>query len=132
MRLLLDTHTFIWKLVDPAKVPPTVYAKTKNPDNELLLSAVSLWEIAIKMRKGKLDLGVESYRLIELAATMGIQTISLSADEVATYDQLTEDSHFDPFDRLLIWQAIQRDLILVSGDPQFSKFKKDGLKLLWK
>lgn len=133
MKLLLDTHTFIWKLVEPSKVPRAVYAKTKDPDNEVLLSAVSLWEIAIKVRKGKLDLGgIGNDELIDLAARMGIQTISLSPEEAATYGDLTENTHFDPFDRMLVWQAISRKLTLVSGDKEFVRFKKDGLKLIWK
>src|SRR5687767_497406 len=112
MKLLLDTHTFIWKLVDPSKVPQAVYAKTKDPDNEVLLSAVSLWEIAIKTRKGRLSLGVGNDELIDLATKMGIQTISLSPEEAGTYGRLAENTHFDPFDRMLIWQAISRKCTL--------------------
>ena len=133
MKLLLDTHTFIWKLVERSKVPQAVYKQTKDPDNDVLLSAVSLWEIAIKTRKGKLDLGgVRNDELIDLATKMGIQTIPLSPEEAATYGDLAENSHFDPFDRMLIWQAISRKLTLVSGDKEFARFKKDGLNLLWK
>lgn len=132
MKYLLDTHTFIWKIADIGKIPAKVFAATKNPDNEVFLSSVSLWEIAIKTRHKKLDLGgISNDDLIGLAERMGIQTLSLEPKEAATYGNLTEDSHFDPFDRMLIWQAIQRDMILVSKDPEFEKFKSDGLRLLW-
>lgn len=56
----------------------------------------------------------------------------LLPDEAATYGNLTEETHNDPFDRMLIWQAISRKLVLVSGDSEFKRFKKDGLRLLWK
>ena len=133
MKFLLDTHTFIWKVGDSGRVPRSVYAATENPANEVFISAVSLWEIAIKTRKGKLDLGdVDSGDLIALARKMGIGTINLSPEEAATSSNLTEDTHFDPFDWMLIWQAISRKMTLVSGDPEFSRFKADGLRLLWK
>ncbi|MEO7675104.1 MAG: type II toxin-antitoxin system VapC family toxin [Pyrinomonadaceae bacterium] len=133
MRYLLDTHTFIWKMADSGRVPKSVYAATEDPANEVFISAVSLWEIAIKRRMRKLDLGgLENDDLIELAGKMGIATMALSPEEAVTYGNLTEDSHFDPFDRMLIWQAISRKMVLVSGDEQFQRFKPDGLKLLWK
>ncbi len=66
------------------------------------------------------------------AVDMGFILMGHSPEETATMGQLAEDTHFDPFDRMLIWQAIQRDLTLISRDPEFAKFKKDGLKLLWK
>ena len=101
MRYMLDTHAFIWK-------------------------------IAIKTSKRKLNLGgILNEDLIDLAERMGIRTIELSPEEAATYAGLAEDTHFDPFDRMLIWQAICRKMILVSGDPEFQRFIPDGLKLLW-
>lgn len=133
MRYLLDTHTFIWKLVDTKRVPAKVYAETENPDNEVFLSAISLWEIAIKTRRNKLDLGgVENVKLVSLAEKMGIQVLPLNPEEAASYGDLAENTHFDPFDRMLIWQAISRNLTLVSGDAEFQRFRKHGLKLLWK
>ena len=133
MKYLLDTHTFIWKIADTGKIPAKVFAATENPDNEVFLSSVSLWEIAIKTRRKKLDLGgVSNDEMIDLAERMGIQTLSLTPQEAASYGNLTEDTHFDPFDRMLIWQAISRKMILVSGDSEFESFKPDGLKLLWK
>lgn len=133
MRYLLDTHTFIWEIADTGKIPAKVFAATENPDNEVFLSSVSLWEIAIKTRRKKLDLGgVNNDELIDLAERMGIQTLSLTPQEAASYGNLTENTHFDPFDRMLIWQAIRSNLVLVSGDSEFERFVGDGLKLLWK
>lgn len=133
MRYLLDTHAFLWKIAEPTRIPEKVYDATKNPDNEVYISAVSLWEIAIKTRLKKLSLGgVPNDELIDLASRMGIATIGLAPEEAATYGNLAEDTHFDPFDRMLIWQAISRKLTLISSDVAFTRFRKNGLKLLWK
>lgn len=133
MRYLLDTHVFLWKIANSERIPAKVLSETENPDNEIFVSAVSLWEIAIKTRIGKMDLGgVSTDDLIPLASEMGIATLSLIPNEAITYVRLKESTHNDPFDRMLIWQAIQRDLVLVSKDPEFEKFKSDGLRLLWK
>ena len=132
MRYLLNTHAFIWKIADSGRILQTVLVETEDPDNEAFVRAVSLWEIAIKTRQRKLDLGgILNENLIDLAERMGIRTIELSPEEAATYADLTEDTHFDPFDRMLIWQAICRKMILVSGEPEFQRFIPDGLKLLW-
>jgi PIN domain nuclease of toxin-antitoxin system len=132
MKYLLDTHTFLWKIATPGRIPAKFFEATKNPDNEIYISAVSLWEIAIKTRRNKLDLGgVSNDELIGLAGKMGIATIALSPGEAVTYGDLTENTHFDPFDRMLVWQAISRRLTLVSADSTLKRFRPDGLKLLW-
>jgi PIN domain nuclease of toxin-antitoxin system len=132
MKYLLDTHTFLWKIATPGRIPAKVFEATKYPDNEIYISAVSLWEIAIKTRRNKLDLGgVSNDELIGLAGKMGIATIALSPGEAVTYGDLTENTHFDPFDRMLVWQAISRRLTLVSADSTLKRFRPDGLKLLW-
>lgn len=133
MRYLLDTHVFLWKVANSERIPTKVLSETENPDNEIFVSAVSLWEIAIKTRIGKMDLGgVSTDDLIPLAGKMDIATLSLNPNEAITYVRLKESAHNDPFDRMLIWQAISRKMTLVSGDKNFKHFAKDGLKLLWK
>lgn len=97
------------------------------------MSAVSFWEIAIKVRKGKLDIGKNKPGdLPTRALDMGFLLLGLLPEEAATMGQLAEDTHFDPFDRMLIWQAISRQMTLVSGDRGFGRFREDGLRLLWK
>lgn len=132
MRLLLDTHTFIWTLTDTERLPSTVLAAVTDSDNELYVSCVSFWEISIKVRNKRLALmGHEPSTVVEAAESMGFVPIPLTPLEAATQSSLTENTHFDPFDRMLIWQAISRKLTLVSRDAEFRRFKKDGLKLLW-
>lgn len=133
MNLLLDTHTVLWTILQPNRLPAASRRATQDRENEVFVSSVTLWEISIKARLGKIDLiNLTTDDLIPASLKMGFMLIELSPDEAVTQGNLTEDTHFDPFDRMLIWQAIQRDMILVSRDPEFVRFKKDGLKLLWK
>ena len=133
MKYLLDTHTFLWTISGSDNIPESTKTAIRNPDNDVYISSVSLWEIAIKARIGKLDLGnIETDDLIGLSEKMGIELISLTPEEAISYGKLEENSHFDPFDRMLIWQAIGRKLTIISKDGEFSKFVPHGLKLLWK
>ncbi|MEO6051687.1 MAG: type II toxin-antitoxin system VapC family toxin [Pyrinomonadaceae bacterium] len=131
MRLLLDTPTFLWAISQPAKLPARSRSAIEDDSNHAFVSAISFWEITIKVRIHKLSLGSDDDLLVAAART-GIVPIPLTSDEVATYGNLTEASHDDPFDRMLIWQAISQKLVLVSGDAEFRRFVPDGLRLLWK
>ena len=133
MKLLLDTQVFLWLILEPGRLPRKSMDLLQDPAKEVVLSAVSLWEISIKSRLGKLTLHNLSVNdMIPSAKKMGITLISLTPEEAVTQGKLGEDTHFDPFDRMLIWQAIQRDMVLISSDSQFERFAGDGLKLLWK
>lgn len=131
MRLLLDTHTFLWAVSEPQKLPTKSREAIRDESNLTFVSAVCLWEITIKVRIGKLELGWDD-DLITAALNAGIEPLPLTPDEAVTYGDLTESSHNDPFDRMIIWQAIRRNMTLVSRDPEFERFKSLGLKLLWK
>lgn len=82
------------------------------------------------VRIGKLELGWDA--TITAALDAGIEPLPRQPEETAIYGELNGSPNNDPFDRILIWQAIQRNKILVSNDPEFKIFKSDGLKLLWK
>jgi len=133
MRYLLDTHVFLWATGQSHKLPANIRTVIEDEANGVFVSAIVFWEIAIKTRLGKLDIGGRSaLELLGLAQTMGFQLVGVEPDEAATFDQLEENTHFDPFDRMLIWQAICRNTTLISGDSEFKRFEKHGLKLLWK
>ncbi len=133
MKYLLDTHIFLWATGESKRLPAKVATTISYLRNDVFVSAVSFWEIAIKVRTGKLDIGKNRPAdLPTRALDMGFLLLGLLPEETATMGQLAEDTHFDPFDRMLIWQAIQRKMILVSGDTAFKRFAVDGLKLLWK
>lgn len=132
MRYLLDTHTFLWTYGQSDRLPKKVKAVVEDASVEVFISAVTFWEISIKLRAKRLAVGGKTAtELINEAKNMGFLILNLGAEEAASQQNLTGDTHFDPFDRMLIWQAIQRDMILVSNDPEFRKFEADGLRLLW-
>ena len=133
MKYLLDTHTFLWAIGQSKDLPEEVMKELKNPNNEVYVSAITFWEISIKIRIKKLDLGgIPSEDLISLAEKMDFQVIDLTPEEANTYIDLAESTHNDPFDRMLIWQCIRRNMTIVSKDIEFAKFKDYGLKILWK
>lgn len=132
MNYLLDTHTFLWTIADSGKLPESVRAIIISPANEIYVSAVSFWEIGIKSRLGKLDLGnLVPEQLVSIAEEMEFQTISLTPEEASTSTMLKETEHKDPFDRMLVRQAIQRNFVIISKDRKFSKFEPFGLKIIW-
>ncbi len=133
MSYLLDTHTFLWAYAQSDRLPKQVRTVIEDISAEVFISAVTFWEIGIKLRAKRLNVGGKTAtELIDEARNMGFSIIHLEAEEAASQQNLSEDTHFDPFDRMLIWQAISRQLTLVSGDKDFERFKIDGLRLLWK
>jgi len=105
----------------------------EEPSNDILVSAVSFWEIAMKARRQTMDLGsLKTAELLDKAAAMDMELISIEPEECASIEDLLERSHYDPFDRMLVWQAIQRNLTLVSADTTLERFERAGLRLLWK
>lgn len=132
MNYLLDTHTFLWTISHSEKLSKKALDAIKNPKNEIFISAVSFWEISIKTRIKKIDLdSLEPEELLKYAEKMDFQVISLTAEEAITYHKLKESTHNDPFDRMLIWQSISRNMNLISKDEEFHKFVAHGLKLIW-
>ena len=127
MRLLLDTHIFIWWANQPELLSPTVLSALKDEANELLLSVASIWEMQIKIQLRKLKLSLPLRELIETQQ----ETNSLTVSPVTLGHVLALDSlpfhHKDPFDRLLIAQSIDEDLTLVTVDSKSSAY---AVKLL--
>lgn len=127
MRLLLDTHTFLWFIDDSPRL--SAHAKSLlESDAELLLSTVSLWEIAIKLSIGKLALARPFDVFIpEQLAFNSIKELSIGLKHLAVVSALAFP-HRDPFDRLLIAQAITESLPIVSADAAFDLY---SVKRLW-
>lgn len=132
MRLLLDTHSLLWAIFDPKKLSEPARAAIKDQRNDVAVSVVSFWEISLKYALGKLELvGANPEDLPETTETMGIDILQVSAYEAASFHKLSKLAHKDPFDRLIIWQAIQQRMHLVSKDRSFEDYKASGLKLFW-
>ena len=132
MRLLLDTHSLLWAVFDPRKLSESAHQAIKNPQNDVAVSVVSFWEISLKYALGELELvGAEPEDLPETIATMGIDILQVSAGEAASFHKLPRLAHKDPFDRLIVWQAIRQRRHLVSTDRSFAEYAASGLKIHW-
>ena len=128
MRLLLDTCTFLWLILDDEALTGRVKDLFVNPDNEVFLSVVSAWEIAVKHAIGRLDLPEDPRLYVpEQRERHGIQSLSLDEASLLQVSSLP-DIHDDPFDRMLISQALMHGLTIVSPDEAIKKYP---VRILW-
>ncbi|MFZ2168983.1 MAG: type II toxin-antitoxin system VapC family toxin [Methylococcaceae bacterium] len=128
---LLDTHSLLWSIWQPEKLGLQAIAVLENTENNVFVSGITFWEISLKYSLGKLTLGCKPDDLLKVTDDMGFAKISLSLEEAALFYQLPKLAHKDPFDRMLIWQAISRDLVLISKDSQFNHYRQYGLQCIW-
>lgn len=128
MKLLLDTHAFLWWLEGNARLPATARRAIQDADNDIIVSAATAWEIATKYRLGKLR---EAAAVVEdvagAIAAQGFEELPISVDDAARAGSLP-GPHRDPFDRMLIAQALVRNLTLVSTDETFDTYR---VRRLW-
>ena len=131
MKLLLDTHIVLWTIGKTSELSKKLIHEIKNPNNTILVSAVSLWEIALKNSIGKLSVNFNIQDIPEYCLKSGFTLIPLNPIEALESLQLPQkNSHKDPFDRMLIYQCIKNGYTLASRDKKFEIYKKDGLQLI--
>jgi PIN domain nuclease of toxin-antitoxin system len=118
MRLLLDTQVFVWITQDNPRLSKAAKALVLDA-SEVFVSAASIWEIAIKARLGKID--ADPQRMAQAIAESGFSELPITAQHAAGVEQLA-DHHKDPFDCLLVAQALAEPLRLVSADHQLAKY----------
>jgi PIN domain nuclease of toxin-antitoxin system len=120
--LLLDTHSFLWFIAGDARLTQTAAEHIAQPDTRVFVSVVSAWEIVIKQGTGKLELeSAISEWWTDSIARNHLEVLNISSEDVFAVEPLTL-FHRDPFDRLLIAQAINHGLTLVSADSAFDAY----------
>ncbi len=128
MRILLDTHVLLWWLFDDDTLSQPARSAIANPENEVLVSSASAWEIATKHRLGKLDEAREVVRdLPGLLRRARFQVLPIVLEHALRAGSLP-DVHRDPIDRMLVAQSQLEELVLVSSDRVLKKYKVD---ILW-
>jgi PIN domain nuclease of toxin-antitoxin system len=122
VKLLLDTCTFLWLVSDASQVPARVVEMYRAPDNEVYLSAASAWEIALKYARGRLPLPAPPERLVrEEREARGIDPLPIDEESALHLSRLPA-LHRDPFDRILVSQAIVHGLVILTPDPLVTQY----------
>ncbi|HEX3150134.1 MAG TPA: type II toxin-antitoxin system VapC family toxin [Gemmataceae bacterium] len=131
MRLLLDTHTFIWLIDGSPRISVAANASLVDPANELFFNIASVWEMAIKINRKKLSLslGLDAF-VIQGITAYGIKLLRLTVEDCVEYVTLPFplQQHRDPFDRMIIVHAQRHGLTVVGTDPNFDAY---GVTRLW-
>ena len=121
MKLLLDTQLLLWAAGEPRRLSARARKLLQDPDNELLFSAASLWEIAIKRGLGRDDFQVEPRLLRRGLVDNGYLELPVSSEHAVSVDVLPA-LHKDPFDRLLLAQAMVEGVTLLTADAQLARY----------
>ena len=128
MKVLLDTHAFLWLITGDDRLSETARNTYLNPDNSLFFSAASLWEMCIKVSLGKISMKTGWLRTIQNEMTINaIQWLPIELSHCAKVIKLPFH-HRDPFDRMLIAQAITENMQLLSRDNRLSAY---AIKRIW-
>jgi PIN domain nuclease of toxin-antitoxin system len=128
VRVLVDTHTFLWDLLDDNRSSRLARQMLKSSEHQLIFSLVSLWEIAVKMKIGKLNsLGSSVAYIRDEMSAYGMELLPIRYEHVLQLEMLPPH-HGDPFDRLLIAQAITESLPILTND---AKVREYPVKVLW-
>lgn len=128
MKLLLDTCTFIWLTIGSDELSPTAIDAFSDPQNEVYLSAVSAWEINVKYRLGKLPLPLSPDKFIPKERKRHlVAPLELTEQDTLHLCKLPTP-HKDPFDRMLVCQAIEHSLTILTPDPLISQYP---IRCLW-
>lgn len=127
MNLLIDTHAVIWFITEDSKLPLKTKKIIENTENNCFVSIATYWEIAIKHSLGRLNLDSELENIFRIIEKTGFEILPITTNQILINAGLTHH-HQDPFDRIIIAQAIQYDLKIVTKDGQFKNYQ---VSLIW-
>ncbi len=123
MRVLLDTHILIWALIEPDRLPSVIRSQLEDPSHEVIFSVASVWEIAIKAGLGKSDFRIAPVEIVEAARESGFVELPINV-RAALRVQTLPHHHRDPFDRLLVAQAMCEPAVLYTADPRLAAYSE--------
>ncbi len=119
MKIIVDTHIFLWALSDPGKIDPGKLKEIETPANQLFLSSISIAELMIKASLKKITIDFDP---IEMAGKSGFELLPFSAADAMLLKELPFH-HKDPFDRMLIAQSLANNFLLMSDDEKISRYE---------
>jgi PIN domain nuclease of toxin-antitoxin system len=130
LKILVDTHIILWAFSDPKRISAKMQTVLKDDTNDIYYSPVSLWEIAIKHGLGKLDIEDMSPEEFYRELTSSYFICKPLSNETIISSYKLPMYHRDPFDRMLIWEAISSDMTLLSADTTIDTYQAEGLKTI--
>jgi PIN domain nuclease of toxin-antitoxin system len=128
MRLLLDTHVLLWALADDARLSRRARDLIADPDNEVWVSAVSVWEVSIKHALGRGDMPLSGAQAVEFCQRAAYAWLAISPAHAAATEALPRH-HADPFDRMLVAQALWEPLRLVTHDDAVASYSDTAIRV---
>lgn len=127
MNYLIDTHILLWLLDDESAIPASTLTQVKDPANQVFVSMATIWEIAIKRSLGKLIISQPTQTIIDELALSGIVLLPILPSHIVQVEALPFH-HRDPFDRIIIAQALAESCVVISKDINFPLY---SVPLLW-
>ncbi len=121
MSYLADTHALLWYVREPERVSRKAWALLESPEEPVFFSMASVWEIAIKLSLGKLKIDATVGEFVQAQVRNGFQLLPIQVQHVARVAELPLE-HRDPFDRLIIAQALVSGLEIITADPAFDRY----------
>jgi len=121
MKLLLDTHLLLWAASEPERIPKAALSLINSSENELLFSAASLWEVVIKSSLGRQDFKVDARLLRRGLSDNGYIELPITGEHAITVDGIPP-THKDPFDRILVAQAMAEGVMLITTDRKLDGY----------
>lgn len=122
MRVLLDTCALVWATTDAARLSPVVRNLVEMPGNDFVLSSISLWEIALKVKRGKLDLGIPVQDYVDRLSRLGNMEIIDVTPRIWLRNVALDWAHRDPADRTIVATAELENLAIVTRDERILRF----------
>lgn len=129
MKILLDTHVVIWALEDSPRLPLYIRDLIQDENNEIYVSAISLWEIAIKHKKQPNTLPYSANQIRDYCQRAGFIFLSLSLDSISLYEKYDFSSHLDPFDQILVAQSLCNNMRLLTHDEKLKSYNIGYIEL---
>jgi PIN domain nuclease of toxin-antitoxin system len=131
MKYLTDTHILLWSFIEPENLSEKIKRILLDENNDIYYSPINLWEISIKYGLKKLNLNrLSPEEFYEELKTSYYKCTAIKEIDLVTNYKLPR-YHKDPFDRMLIWEAIKNDFILMSVDDTIKQYEKEGLKIVY-
>lgn len=128
MNLLLDTHVAMWAIVDSPKLPHRARDLIQSPRSTVWISTASIWEIAIKHALGRGDMPISSQEAVLYFRESGYRFLAVEAEHAVAVEELAA-LHNDPFDRMLVAQALVEPMRLMTHDPQVARYSDSFIKI---